>query len=212
MTTPLRLNPELEAGLLRLPGVRAARVVTGPDARPTEVHVLAGWDKPPKQLVRDIQTFAMAEFDLDIDHRIVSVVQLDDADADGQVGAARPRAVIGTIRVESSGLHATAAVHLVAGDVVVEGAARAPRGPASRARLIARATLDAVSLLAPLDACELANAAVVQLDNQQVAVCVIQLVGAAGEHVVSGSAVVRTDPDEAIARSVLDAINRRLDS
>jgi hypothetical protein len=31
-----------------------------------------------------------------------------------------------------------------------------------------------------------------------------------GEHVVSGSAVVRNDPADAVARAVLDALNRRL--
>jgi hypothetical protein len=208
----LRLTPELEASLLRLPGVRAVRVVTGPDARPTEVHVLADREKPAKQLVRDVQSLAIAEFDLDIDHRIVSVVQLEDVDAELQVAPARTRALIGTITVETSGLHAEAAVQLTAGDVVVEGRARAPRGPASRPRLIARATLDAVSQLGQMDACEVAHSTVVHFSGHEVAVCLVQLFGESGEQLVSGSAVVRTDSDDAIARSVLDALNRRLDS
>ena len=48
------------------------------DAHPIEVHVLAGGVKPAKQVVRDVQSVAMAQFDLDIDHRIVSVVQIPD--------------------------------------------------------------------------------------------------------------------------------------
>jgi hypothetical protein len=211
MSTPLRLTPELEASLLRLQGVRAVRVVTGPDARPTEVHVLADREKPAKQLVRDVQSLAMAEFDLDIDHRIVSVVQLDDVDGELHT-AARARALIGTITVETSGLHAAAAVQLISGEVVVEGRARAPRGPASRPRLIARATLDAVSLLGQMDAAEVAHATVVHFGGHEVAVCLVQMFGENGEQLVSGSAVVRTDTDDAVARSVLDALNRRLDS
>jgi hypothetical protein len=54
-------------------------IVTGPDAEPREVHVLASSGKPPKQVVRDIQSLAMASYGLALDHRIVSVVQLDDA-------------------------------------------------------------------------------------------------------------------------------------
>src|SRR5689334_1647491 len=76
--TTLRLLPDFEAALRHLPGVRAVSVVTGADARPTEVHVLADRNKPAKQVVRDIQSLAMARYDLDIDHRIVSVVQIDD--------------------------------------------------------------------------------------------------------------------------------------
>jgi len=58
--TALRLLPELEDALRQIPGVRAASVVTGPDAQPTEIHVLADRAKPAKQVVRDIQSLAMA--------------------------------------------------------------------------------------------------------------------------------------------------------
>src|SRR5438309_621017 len=78
--TALRLLPELEDALRQIPGVRAASVVTGPDAQPTEIHILADRLKPAKQVVRDIQSLAMARYDLDIDHRIVSVVQIDDGE------------------------------------------------------------------------------------------------------------------------------------
>jgi hypothetical protein len=44
------------------------------------VHVLARPGKPAKQLVRDVQSVAMAAFDLDIDRRIISVVQIDGGD------------------------------------------------------------------------------------------------------------------------------------
>ena len=55
----LRLLPEFEDELKRLPGIIAASVVTGPDAIPNEIHVLAEPGKPPKQVVRDVQSFAM---------------------------------------------------------------------------------------------------------------------------------------------------------
>src|SRR4026209_953544 len=74
----LRLLPELEEALRQSPGVRAASVVTGPDAVPTEVHVLASPGKPAKQVVRDVQSMALARLDMAIDHRIVSVVLIGD--------------------------------------------------------------------------------------------------------------------------------------
>jgi hypothetical protein len=76
----LRLRPELEDAVRRIQGVRAASVITLGDGRPTEIHVLAAPGRAPKQIVRDIQSLAMAQFDLELDHRIVSIVQLDDAD------------------------------------------------------------------------------------------------------------------------------------
>ncbi|HEY8728664.1 MAG TPA: hypothetical protein VIL94_03710, partial [Acidothermaceae bacterium] len=74
----LRLLPELEEALRQVPGIRAASVVTGADAVPTEIHIVAGRAKGAKQVVRDVQSVAMAGYDIDIDHRIVSVVQFDD--------------------------------------------------------------------------------------------------------------------------------------
>lgn len=64
-----------EDALQQVPGVKSARVVG--DDRPSEIHVIATRDRPPKQVVRDVQSLATAGFGLSIDHRIVSVVQLD---------------------------------------------------------------------------------------------------------------------------------------
>ena len=68
---------KLEQDLLRVPGVRSARVV-GTDV-PSEIHIVTTSKRSPKQVVRDVQSLAAAGFGMPIDHRIVSVVQLDDA-------------------------------------------------------------------------------------------------------------------------------------
>jgi hypothetical protein len=69
-----RLQEELQ----RIPAVRSARVI-GND-QPTEIHIVAGPGRPAKQLVRDVQSLSTAGFGMTIDHRIVSVVQLEDED------------------------------------------------------------------------------------------------------------------------------------
>ncbi len=68
----------VERELCRIPDVRAARLVAGADGYPVEIHVLAAPGKAAKQIVRDVQSVTMASFGLDIDHRIVSVVQLEE--------------------------------------------------------------------------------------------------------------------------------------
>ena len=52
---------ELEETLARLPSINAVRVATDGDVV-TEVHVLAGPEKAAKQVVRDVQTLALARF------------------------------------------------------------------------------------------------------------------------------------------------------
>lgn len=216
--TTLRLLPELEASLRQLTGVRAVRVVTGPDKKPTEIHVLAARDKAPKQVARDVQSLAMAEFDLEIDHRIISVVQLDGPDDEAAAAAAETaeaapgvnRVTIATISVESAGAYSQVSVTLSSGETQVTGTNRGAAGAANRARIVARATLDAVSKLAELDAAEVDQAQVLPVGGREVAVCTVEYLTAAGEQVVSGSAVVRGDPADAVARAVLDALNRRI--
>lgn len=66
---------QLQRALMRVQGVERVRVV-GDDA-PTEIHVIAAGRKPSRQFVRDIESVAAAEFGIEIDHRIVSIVQVE---------------------------------------------------------------------------------------------------------------------------------------
>lgn len=207
MATILRLRPELEASICKLPGVQAARVVTDGSAVPTEIHVLGTREKNPKQLVRDIQSVAMAQYDLDLDHRIVSIVQFEESESPG---AQANRVLIASITSQITGLEATATVTLAAAGKLYEGSSTTPSTASSRPRLIARATLASVTQLLPVGACDIEQAQIVQIGGRTVAVSVVQVVTAEGEQIVTGSALVRSDEADAVARSVLDAMNRRL--
>ena len=223
----LRLLPELEDSLRHIPGVKAASVVTGPDAVPTEVHVLAAPGKAAKQVVRDVQSLALARFDIDIDHRIVSVVQMgdDEVRAVDSVPDARPgevaepapeppepvvRPAIAGIAVSSGHGETEAAVTLAIGEQLFEGAVRGPAGQTHRARLVAAATLDAVSELLG-QPCEVESAAIVATGTREIALSVLTImVPRTGEQVLTGAAVVRGDEADAVVRSVLAALNRQL--
>ena len=241
----LRLLPELEDSLRQIPGVKAASVVTGPDAVPTEVHVLASPGKPAKQVVRDVQSLALARYDIDIDHRIVSVVQIgeeeprgrssgsesanghapsasDDTAAEGSAAGASavegsdegdeqtPRPAIAAIMVRSGKGETEATVTLATSDQLFEGTARGPAGQSHRARLVAVATVEAVSELLG-QPCEVESSSIVATGSREVAVTVLTLtLPRIGEQVLTGSAAVRGDEADAVARSVLAALNRQL--
>ena len=215
----LRLLPELEDALRHLPGVKAASVVTGPDAVPTEVHVLAAPGKPPKQVVRDVQSLALARYDIDIDHRIVSVVQIGDdevrmvVDEDAAEEAAPDPVVrpsISAVMVRSGSGETQATVTLTIGEQVFEGNSQGPAGQSHRARLVALATVEAVAELLG-QACEVESATVVATGAREVALAVLTLmVPRTGEQVLTGAAVVRGDEADAVVRSVLAALNRQL--
>jgi hypothetical protein len=210
----LRLLPDLERDLQHIPGVRAASVVTAADGVPTEVHVLARPGKAPKQLVRDVQSVALTRHDLDIDHRIVSVVQMDDEELTGDAGeqadSPRGRLELAAIVVRTGGVRVEACVTVAGGDVLHEGQAFGSPAVSNRGPLVARATLDAAAKAlnrpADMESCVIASTG-----QREVALTVVTLFcDRDGEEVLVGSALVRGDLADAVSRSVLDALNRRL--
>jgi hypothetical protein len=237
----LRLLPELEDAIRQIPGVRAASVVTDPQARATEVHVLASPGKPAKQVVRDVQSLAMAQFDIEIDHRIVSVVQIEDDTTDAAVGAdqadltvsagrdqpegpatparheqvlddveAAARPVISEITVRSTGSEAEAEVSLTFGGSQFVGLATGAGAASQRPRLVAQATLTALGELLGMPA-DVESASVVDTGTHPVALVVLTVsIPRLGPQSIAGSAVVRGDEADAVARAVLAALNRRL--
>jgi hypothetical protein len=224
----LRLLPDLEESIRQIPGVRAASVVTDAQAQPREVHVLAAPGKPAKQIVRDVQSLAMAQFDIDLDHRIVSVVQIEDEAsgdpviddlADPAIGAAdevleaieaQARPVIAEIGVRSTGAEIEVEVRLELDDDTFVGIERGAAAASARPRLVASATLSALDELLGVPAA-VESAAVVDTGTHAVALVVLTLsVPRIGPQSVAGSAVVRGDETDAVARAALSAVNRRL--
>ncbi|GAB3598675.1 hypothetical protein GCM10027446_29460 [Angustibacter peucedani] len=230
----MRLRPDLEDALRTLPGVQAVSVVTSGDGKPTEVHVLATPGKAPKQVVRDVQSVAMAGFDVDLDHRIVSVVQIEqrggpanglslvpDDGTDGVAGVpapdgsgpadpGTPRPLVGRIALSTTGTGASATVSVRLGEDEFVGEVEGPATAPARPRLVAEATVQALSELVG-SACEVEAAQVTGAGQREVAVVVLSLaVPRVGLQVLTGSALVRQHPEDAVVRAVLDALNRHL--
>jgi hypothetical protein len=220
----------VERELCRIPEVRAARIVADDNGVPIEVHVLASPGKQPKQLVRDVQSVALAARGLDLDHRIVSVVQLDDGNGtapepatlmdDDEPTAAAPslpapsgdRVMLESASLVRSGVAATAEVALRRGEATVRASADGSSASAVTLRLVAEAALEALRDLVPAAArAAVESASVVRAGEREVALAVLVLVVPPNEELVAGAAPVRAGgAHEAMARAVLDAGNRRL--
>jgi hypothetical protein len=204
---------DVEAELTRLPDVAAVRIVSNDAGRPVEIHVLANTNKPAKQVVRDIQSVALATFGLDIDRRIVSVVQL------GPNGASTPEpAVSDTQRTALTGIQTstglmrtTIQVTLTQGTDEAVGFAEGSISKAARMRLVASATIDALRQLVPsADHLDVEAARLERVGEEDVVVVTMVWIDPPLEHSLSGSAIVRQQPDDAVVRAVLNGTNRRL--
>jgi hypothetical protein len=203
----------VETEITRLPEVVACRIVADSVGRPIEVHVLAHPGKHPKQVVRDVQSVALASFDVDIDRRIVSVVQLSPTgESPGEPPKSMEvRADIGAVQSEVEGRRATFRITLSWGQLEATGFAEGSSAGATRLRLIASATLDALRQLDPgADALEVEEAALARVGSQDVVAVTLIHLDPPHEHELLGAALARRSPEVAAVRAVLDAVNRRL--
>src|SRR5689334_7810368 len=67
---------QVESVIANLRGIEAVKVVTSP-AGIEEVHVIVNGERAPKQVVRDIESVLMARLNLSVDHKKISVAQVD---------------------------------------------------------------------------------------------------------------------------------------
>lgn len=210
---------DIEAALAQVGEIKAARVVADVDGSIQEIHILALPTKPPKQLVRDIESTLMARFGLPIDHRKISIAQLGREMVDTTTPAApaveersstvRPR-IVG-INASVQGLHASASVTLEIAGTEFVGTSTGPASQTGRVRQVANATLDALGqYVSDSTTFALEDVAIVQLGRERVAVACVSLVTQYGEQSFTGSALVRQNEHDSIVRATLDAINRRM--
>lgn len=199
---------QVEASLHSLADVVAVRIVPGLDRPVDELHVVTTPRRSAKQTVRDVQSLLYAVYGISIDHRVVSVVQV----AENGNGLGHPgRLEITQVRATQQGLEVQVSVSVANGDADHQGAATGPSSAAGRHRAAARATLEAIRPVLPGErVVELEGATVERLLGQRIAVSLVHLHGGDGQRTVSGTALVTDDESAAVARSVLDALNRAL--
>jgi hypothetical protein len=214
----------LEADLRKVPGVRSARVI-GTNGSPTEIHIVSTSSRAPKQVVRDVQSLATAGFGIQIDHRIVSIVQLDeplepdpppvpDAHAASDNGRGQ-RPVLERVVLASRGESGWVKVALKWPDgETTEGASAAGASREARARGATAALMQAMApVLESHKAAVDVDQVVVQRIGSNDSVVVRAIYYENGTSVpVIGSALVHDDVATASVRAMLQALNRKLQS
>src|SRR5581483_2760523 len=168
-----------------------------------EIHVIAPRKSAAKKIVRNIETLLLVRFGVRVDHRRISIVQVDAA----QVAVPRrnrPRihrltqadgVVRFTLAVEDSLITGEAAVTAEGGELEAGG------------RAVIQAT---EQLLASPGVLRLFETRIIEMSEQQVVLVLLRWLDANHNELLLGASLVRDDPLKAIAQATLDAINRRL--
>lgn len=200
---------KLEDDLEKIQGVTGVRIVG--DEAPSEIHIVATSERPPKQIVRDVQSLTTTELGEPIDHRIVSVVQLDDAPVAAE--EAPYRIVLDQVITASKIKDGWVRVTLkLPNEQVAEGAVLVGPSRDERARGAVAATIKALQpRLEAIGARLLLQSLVVNSDPQGPTVQTrVELHTAGHRTVLIGAAVIEDDISTAAARALLQSLNRKL--
>ncbi len=192
----------------KLPGVLNSKLIfDGEDI--TEVHILSDFSRTPKQLVRDIQSLFMARFNRELDHRIISIAQIDLNCPE----RSSSRLTIDEINCIKRRDNVEYRVSLFYKGELFTGVRKCTIDGLDSSRALAQATLDAAAAangsgeallsLSDLRFCDLGGESVVV-----VCVSIKPTGGSTGRF--CGSAFVAGDGDLGIVRATLSAINRKI--
>lgn len=202
------LAHEAEAVIRRLHGVSAARVELGDDGRIDQVHVLGSADRTARMLVADVIAALGAELGVTLEPPQIRVALL-------RPGQTQPGPAPALARLKFIGLTVTtlrdaqeARVRVDHEGLTYEGSASGPAGITHGHDVVGLAAIRAVETYLRCDGVfHLRGATVVPLGNHHVALALVAWTGP-DEELLSGAAIVRDDAREAVARAVLDAVNR----
>jgi hypothetical protein len=210
-----------ESLILSLRDVRGVDIAADGDEL-LEINILASGDRSPKQIARDVRSALRAELKLDVDHRKISVAQRRDdiGDPEGAVldlvpsldeAAADRRLRFLGLNLNLAPNRATAQVELGLGDQEALGQAEGPGSQEETARLIARATLDAVATFVPEDsAFSLADIRLIDMAGETIVLVHLNFQRGRQLQPLSGSCVAGRDLQTSVVFATLAALNRVL--
>jgi hypothetical protein len=230
---------DAERWICQIQGVLQSKIDIGSDGEITGVHVVAGMDREPRHIVRDVEGLLKARLGIDVFYKKIGVVQVVDNDGktahDAQAEApqlARAASIKGleeptpavlmeeppSPRIQCSGVGVLTSdqtihveVDLNAGVVEAHGAAEGANRPDGDVPLIAEATLEAVKqLLDEPVLLSLSEVRFAQIAGETVVLTAIELVEGRRTERLFGTCPTGHNRQQAAAYAVLDALNRRL--
>ena len=171
-----------------------------------EMHILANSLRAPKQIVRDIESILLTSFDYRIDRKVISIAQIETDDCDPI-----KRIKFGGISLDIQGNMVECKVKLIYEEEEFYVTQVGIKTAANRKKIVAKATIDAVEkILGQTFIFDVQD--VMSTTNRDITFIsvLVNMVINESEETMVGSAIVRNDINETIAKATLAAINRRV--
>ncbi|MCL5115813.1 MAG: hypothetical protein M1272_01505 [Firmicutes bacterium] len=210
---------EMERLICQLPTVLKCAVSVNDWGAIEEVHVLTSLERTPKQVVRDVESALLAQWNLRIDHKRISVAQIVTGDEDGAKSreSAPMRLRIHEYHMDADALQQQAYTRVVyswgeSAHQRVTGEWSGRYLPSQYYQAMAWAAVEAVNQLPGLETpMVLAELRTISVANRTVIlVALSQYDRRRRETLLIGTAEERGDGQGASVRAVLDAVNRKV--
>lgn len=203
-----REREEIRSLICQLQGVISADVSYNGQDEIQEIHVLANFDRSPKQVVRDIESILVTQRGLRLDHKKISVAQIR---GNGSVDQKSSRIQFVRVGVSVSGLENKVEVELVKGGIPSLGIAEGPSSEMNQLRLIVEATLRAVKNYLNSKHTFVFEGIKRISEGKDILLVTIIALTPRDERKLVGSAFCEGDRNKTAVFSTLDALNRYLE-
>ncbi len=193
----------------QLPYVYNAEFLVDENDIITEIHILADQARPPKQIMRDVQSALAAKFKIKLDHKIISIAQIPSEGIN--MYKQRPRLKYMGMSLSFSNSECKISVTLENNGEKFSGTDTCDLNRSNRYRAIATATAKAVnSYLKEKANVVLKDVRATEIDGYAVIIVSVIFYHAGQTEVLLGSCIEKDDSGPAAIRSTLDAVNRRI--
>ena len=199
--------------LCQLPSVLSAEFVFDDSGSVRELHVLSGMNRSAKQIVRDIQSAMMAQFGVELDHRIISVAQVpqDTEEALRDPCKNESRLICSGVDISIRSMDFSVTVELSLEGKLYVGQSSAGVSSLDRRRASAEAAVAAVSSFAgELCRLRLDDIRMYEIAGVQTLLSAVSFFSRGREELLVGSCLCRDDETLAAVRATLDALNRKI--
>ncbi|MCB2297470.1 hypothetical protein [Clostridium tagluense] len=189
----------------KLNGVTSTKIIHQ-DNDIQEIHILANTLRAPKQIVRDIESILLTSFDYRIDRKVISIAQIETDDCD-HIKIIKFGGI--SLNVQPNMLECSVKLLYEEEEFFVTQVGI--KTVANRKKIVAKATIDAVEkILGQVFIFDLQD--VISTTNSDITFIsvLVNMVINESEETVVGSAIVKNDINEAIAKATLVAINGRV--
>ena len=170
------------------------------------IHIVTNGVKSPKQIVRDVEAVLLAMFNYQIDHKIISVAQLELEEV-----AQLDRVKYEGLNVRIEGAYIACEVQLSHKDQMFSYTQKGIKTTLNRYLTIAKGTIGCMEqIMEGQYFLDIIDIQMHQTKGIEFVTVMVQVISTKEDEILIGTAIIREDSYEAVVRATLDAINRRI--